>query len=387
MKFSSSAGLDRIRQTSKRPVGAVPSGDAVDLSMGEPDFAAPKAVVEAMCSAVKEGYSHYGDLSGDPELRGEIARQATLRSSREVEPAQVSIGHGATGVLASLVLALVGPGDRVVIPEPTYSLYSDLVEMVGGQVVWTPLRSDLQLDVPAVLSAARGAKLLILCNPGNPTGAVFPEEDLRAIGNGLQGSETVVVSDEAYSAFIYGADFTSAVSIPELSERVVVVDTLSKTFALTGYRLGWSIAPPEIAAAISQMGRTIASAPNAAVQRAAIAALRQGRDLYSNMQPEYSRRREFVITRLAEIQGVTFEAPQGAFYAFFKHGVSATSDEVRLHLANSGVLLRSGSEYGATGEGYLRMSFAASLDEIAKGIDRIAVGLDQMRSDSSTYSN
>ncbi|MCU4299126.1 pyridoxal phosphate-dependent aminotransferase [Brevibacterium permense] len=386
VNFSCSTGLDRVRRTSKRPAGTVPSGDAVDLSMGEPDFSAPVAVVDAMRSAVQDGYSHYGDLNGDPELRKEIARQSTLRSNQKVVPAQVSIGHGATGVLASLVLALVSPGDRVVIPEPTYSLYSDLVEMVGGQVIWVPLQSDLQLDVPAILSAARGAKLLILCNPGNPTGAVFPQEDLRAIGKGLQGSETVVVSDEAYSAFTYGADLTSAISVPELTERVVVVDTLSKSFALTGFRLGWSIAPPAIAAAISQVSRMIAGAPNAAVQRAAIVALRQGHSLYSNMQDEYSRRREFVVTHLSKVQGVSFEAPQGAFYAFFKHGVGATSDEVRLHLANAGVLLRSGSEYGASGEGYLRMSFAASLGEIAKGIDRIALGLGQMGVDDRPHS-
>src|SRR5699024_4248077 len=162
------------------------------------------------------------------------------------------------------------------------------------------------------------AKLLILCNPGNPTGAVFPEHDLRAIGEGLRGTETVVVSDEAYSAFTYGVDFVSASCIPELAERVVVVNTLSKTFALTGFRRGWAIAPPAIAAAISQVSRTIAGAPNAAVQRAAIAALREGSALYSSMQVEYSRRREFVVTRMSEVPGVAFEAPQGAFYAFFK---------------------------------------------------------------------
>lgn len=379
MTIGISPGLARIRRTSKRPSGAKPSGEVIDLSMGEPDFPAPEAVVEAMCSALKEGYSHYGDLNGDPELREAIARDAAGVWGSAVHPSQVSIGHGATGVLASLIAAFLGHGDKVVIPEPTYSLYSDLVELVGGKVVWVPLRADLQLDVGATLSAAEDAKLLILCNPGNPTGAVFARQDLEAIGKELRGSSTLVVSDEAYSAFVYGPEFVSAASISSLRERLIVVNTLSKTFALTGFRLGWSVAPPEIAAAISQIGRATIGAPNAAVQRAAIVALEAGVTLYSGMQAEYSRRRQVVVDGLEAIPGATFEAPQGAFYGFFRHGLALSSDEVRAELAEAGVLLRSGSEYGPSGEGYLRMSFAASVSEIEAGIERIARRIGELK--------
>lgn len=378
MIFKCSPGLERVRRTSKRPVGAAPVEGTIDLSMGEPDFAAPREVVDSMCAALIEGYSHYGDLSGDPELRQVIAESVSEGRSRAVDSSQVSIGHGATGVLAALIMGMVGPGDRVVIPEPTYSLYSDLVEMVGGEVVWVPLLDDLQLDVAATVSAARDAKLLILCNPGNPTGVVFPKQDLIAIGKGLDATDVVVVSDEAYSAFTYGVEFISALDVRELEERVVVVNTLSKTFALTGFRLGWSIASPAVAAGITQVGRTIAGAPNAAVQRAAITALERGPDLYSEMQVEYARRRHFIVERLSGVPGVTFEPPLGAFYAFFKHGLNMPSDEVRAGLASAGVLLRSGTEYGQSGEGYLRMSFAASLEDIAVGVDRIARGLDEL---------
>lgn len=374
-----SPAITRIRQTSTRPAGVAPPEGTIDLSMGEPDFEAPPTVVEALHQALLDGHTHYGDLSGDPELRTLLAAQATRTRGAAVEPTQVSIGHGATGILAALMVALVGPGDTVVLPEPTYSLYGDLVEMVGGRTEWVPLRNDLQLDVEATVQSARGAKLLILCNPGNPTGAVFPRSDLAAVGAGLAGTDTVVVSDEAYSAFTYGREFASALEVPELRDRVVVVNTLSKTFALTGFRLGWSIAPEHIAQAISQIGRTIAGAPNAAVQKAAIAALQAGDELFAGMKRVYAERCDLVVDRLGVVPGVTFEAPEGAFYAFFTHGVDMPSSEVRAALAESGVLLRAGSEYGPSGEGFLRMSFAASAEDIVEGIERVRHGLVGLR--------
>jgi aspartate aminotransferase len=385
-----SPALERIRLTSKRPTGVEPPPGTINLSMGEPDFAAPAPVVDALHQALLDGHTHYGDLNGDPELRGLIAAQATqvreaaeasagFASTSPVTVAQVSIGHGATGVLAAAIVALVGPGDRVVLPEPTYSLYSDLVEMVGGEVVWVPLDEDMQLDVAATLDAARGARMLILCNPGNPTGAVFPASALAALGEGLAGTGTLVVSDEAYGAFTYGTAFTSALAVPQLTERLILVDTLSKTYALTGFRLGWSIAPESVAQAISHVGRTIAGAPNAAVQRAGIAALTGGAALYGEVQRVYAERREVVVQELGAVPGVSFAPPEGAFYAFFRHGLEMSSADARTALAERGVLLRAGSEYGPSGEGYLRMSFAASEDDIRTGIRRIAQGLAELR--------
>ena len=385
-----SPALQRIRQTSSRPAGVQPPPGTINLSMGEPDFAAPAPVVDALHRALLDGHTHYGDLGGDPQLRALVAEQATavrnaaeasagLPASVPVMAGQVSIGHGATGVLAAAILSLVGPGDRVVLPEPTYSLYSDLVEMVGGEVVWVPLDADLHVDVEATLAACADARMLILCNPGNPTGAVFPAAALAALGEGLAGTDTVVVSDEAYGAFTYGSAFTSALAVPQLTERLIQVDTLSKTYALTGFRLGWSVAPEPIAQAISQVGRTIAGAPNAAVQKAAIAALSAGESLYADMQQVYAARRETVVEELGAIPGVEFAAPEGAFYAFFRHGVDLPSADVRTALADRGVLLRAGSEYGPSGEGYLRMSFAASEEDIREGIRRIGQGLAELR--------
>ena len=390
MDLAISPALQRIRETSSRPAGTRPLPDAVDLSMGEPDFDAPRQVVDALYQALLEGHTHYGNLNGDPELRTLLAQQASdvrknsgvfdcLSNRGEVAPDQISIGHGATGILAAVIVSLIGPGDRVVLPEPTYSLYSDLVEMVGGEVVWVPLDENQHVELERTLAAARTSKMLILCNPGNPTGAVVSAETLAALGTGLAGSDTIVVSDEAYRAFTYGQGFTSALAVPELAERLIQVDTLSKTYALTGFRLGWSVAPEPIARAISQVGRTIAGAPNAAVQKAAISALSSGDELYAPMLEEYAARRDIVVKELSAVPGVEFSDPEGAFYAFFRHGLPMPSAEVRAALAEKGVLLRSGSEYGPSGEGYLRMSFAASEENIKEGIRRIKVGLDELR--------
>lgn len=385
-----SPALQRIRETSLRPAGTRPLPGAVDLSMGEPDFDAPRPVIEALYQALLDGHTHYGNLNGDPELRSLIAQQATYARQQTniavdshertaVTPDQISIGHGATGILAAIILALIGKGDRVALPEPTYSLYSDLVEMVGGKVVWVPLDHNQHVVLESTLAAARTAKMLILCNPGNPTGAVVPKETLEALGKGLADTDTIIVSDEAYRAFTYGTSFTSALEIPELAERLIQVDTLSKTYALTGFRLGWSVAPEPIAKAISQVGRTIAGAPNAAVQKAAISALRSGKELYAPMLREYVSRRNVVVKELSEVPGVEFSDPEGAFYVFFRHGLSIPSAEVCAALANKGVLLRAGSEYGPSGEGYLRMSFAASVSQIQEGIHRINQGLTELR--------
>lgn len=390
MDLAISPALQRIRETSSRPAGAKPLPEAVDLSMGEPDFDAPRQVVEALYQALLEGHTHYGNLNGDPELRALLAQQASdvrkkagvfdgLSNWGEVVPDQISIGHGATGILAAIIVSLIGPGDRVVLPEPTYSLYSDLVEMVGGEVFWVPLDENQHVEVDNTLAAARTSKMLILCNPGNPTGAVVSAETLAMLGEGLAGTDTIVVSDEAYRAFTYGQGFTSALAVPELAERLIQVDTLSKTYALTGFRLGWSVAPQPIAQAISQVGRTIAGAPNAAVQKAAISALSSGDELYAPMLEEYAARRDLVVKELGAVPGVEFSDPEGAFYAFFRHGLPMPSAEVRAALAGKGVLLRSGSEYGPSGEGYLRMSFAASEEQIREGIRRIKVGFDELR--------
>lgn len=365
-----SAAVERIVQTSRRPKGGAPRDGSVALSMGEPNFDTPPVVVEAMHQALLDGVTHYGDLNGDVELRQALAAIHCAETS-PANGRNISVTHGASAALAAVLTAVVDPGSRVVIPEPSYSLYQDLLQMIGAQPVFVPLTKDNQLDVPAVAAAAVDAAAVILCNPGNPTGAVLSAESLHLLGRELAGSGAVVISDEAYSGIVYNDSFVSARDVKSLSGRVVVINTFSKTYAMTGWRLGYTVTSEELAARISLVHRTLNGAVNSAVQRAGLVALRQAGSDVEHMLNAYRIRRERVIELAAEIPEVTMSDPEGAFYAFIRYDIDKPAQTVTEELAEKGVLVRAGSEYGPSGEGAIRISFAASLRDIEEGFRRI----------------
>ncbi|GAB3263687.1 aminotransferase class I/II-fold pyridoxal phosphate-dependent enzyme [Arthrobacter pigmenti] len=338
--------------------------------MGEPDFDTPSVIVEALHEAVLDGATHYGDLNGDAELRQELA----TTNSTPVAPTvaeNISITHGASAALAAVILAVADPGDRVVIPEPSYSLYQDLLQMIGAEPIFVPLTQDNQLDVSAIANAARDAVAIILCNPGNPTGAVLSAESLGHLGEELEGMQSTVISDEAYSGITYGDGFVSARDVGSLKGRTVVVQTFSKTYAMTGWRLGYTVASAPLASRISLIHRTLNGAVNSAVQRAGLTALRQADADVKRMLASYGERRDRVVELVDNIPGVTMTNPEGAFYAFIRYALDKPSQVVVAELAEAGVIVRAGDEYGPSGEGAFRVSFAASLSDIEEGFTRI----------------
>ena len=224
------------------------------------------------------------------------------------------------------------------------------------------------------MEEAYDAALVIICNPGNPTGRVMGRDDLTRLGAQLP-PQTLVMVDEAYSGFVYGNEFTSAITIASLRDRLIIVDTFSKTYAMTGFRLGYSIAPSGIAEDISLAHRTINGAVNASVQRAGIAVLKGADDDVRRMRDEYEDRRAYVVQRLQSIPGVTFNDPEGAFYVFLKYNKPLLSADVTNHLRNAGLLVRSGFEYGPSGEGHIRLSFASSMEDLKLGLDRLEAAL------------
>jgi aspartate aminotransferase len=360
-----------VRATSLRPAASISRTDVIALDRGEPDFPTPDVVIQAMIEALHEGYIHYGPISGDPELRALIASQASRVASDRIDPASVSISHGATAAVTASVLAVIDRGDRVVIPEPTYSLYFDAVRLAGGDVVHVANRPDHHLDLDTIVDRAAGAKLLVLCNPVNPTGAVLTAAELAELGRGLDES-TLVMVDETYADIVYiDEPFTSALAIPELRHRLVYVQTLSKTYAMTGWRIGYAIAPPGVAADVQLVHRTLNCAVNAAVQRAALAALTAGPRLAAPMLAEYRRRRDFVVDRIARMANADIVVPDGAFYVFVKYGADLPASEVTRRLLDGGVAVRAGSEFGPSGEGHIRLSFATELPALAEGLDRL----------------
>lgn len=381
------AALDRIRKASQRPAGLIAPPGAVSLAVGDPDFTTPEVIVEAAVDALKRGYTHYADWNGDPELRHRIASLENDRSGSDYRFGEAVVGHGANGVLMAAILAAVGPRDRVIIPEPTYSLYGDLVAMAGGTAEFVPLAEDLHLDLDRIARALPGARMLVLCNPGNPTGAVFSRVELEAVARLAVEHDVLVIVDEAYADLVYSGDaFPRAASIPSWRDLLITCQTLSKTYAMTGWRLGYALAPEWLADGMRQIHATSIGAVNTVVQRAALVALDAGPDLATPMMSEYKRRRALMLERISEIPGLTAHEPEGAFYIFAKYVDEIDSVSLSRRLLEGGVAVRPGREYGPSGERHVRLSFATDLESIAEGMSRIARVFDELRSEAPTAS-
>ncbi|HEV7185232.1 MAG TPA: pyridoxal phosphate-dependent aminotransferase [Leifsonia sp.] len=366
---------ERIRLASRRPktLGAAVPG-AVSLAMGEPDGDTPAEVVDAAIRALQAGRTRYSQITGSPDLRRELAAHLSAATGRALEAENIVVTHGGSGGLAAAVLALIGPGDRVLIPEPTYSLYADQVAMVGARAEWIANRPDGSLDLERLATAAPGARMIILCNPVNPTGAVFGGEQLAGLADILRTNpDLFLLSDEAYSDIVFdGLTFQSAITVEESMDRVILAGTFSKSYAMTGWRLGFVAAAPEIAASINLVHRTINGAMNTFIQDAALAALRiPDRDLRERTRG-YERRRDLVLRHLEGLDRVTLVRPEGAFYAFPRIESTLSSDELVGRFADGGVLVRAGSEFGPSGEGHVRLSFATDDASLEEGLRRFA---------------
>ncbi|GIJ72789.1 aminotransferase [Virgisporangium ochraceum] len=364
--------MEELRRCSRRPaLGPAPPG-AVSLAMGEPDFPTPSPVIEAAAAALRRGDTHYADQKGLPELRAALASRLPAHPGRTWTAEDVVVTHGATAALASAVLAMIGPGDRVVIPEPAYSLYADLVALAGGTVDFVPLAPDLHWDLDALAAALPGAAMMMFSNPSNPTGIVHREEELKALGKLLDRSDTLVVSDEAYHRLVYpGHVFTSALEVESLRDRTVYVQTFSKTYAMTGWRVGYLTGPRAVVDAVAHAHRTYNGSLNTAVQHAALAALDLPDRVVDAMVDRYRQRREFVFTHVSGIPGLHLVPPEGAFYGFLRYDADLPSEAVVRELAEREVMVRSGAEYGPSGEGHIRISFAASEEDLRTGLARL----------------
>ncbi|MFJ6571923.1 pyridoxal phosphate-dependent aminotransferase [Streptomyces sp. NPDC091292] len=370
----------KLRRLSRRPALAPAPPGTVSLAMGEPDFPTPPTVIRAAVDALREGRTHYADQKGLPELRTALAAGLPDRPGRTWSADDVLVTHGATAGLAAIVFAMVGTGDRVVIPGPAYSLYADLVTLAGGTVDFVPLAPDLHWDLDALAEALPGATMMIFSNPSNPTGIVHRRSELEALGKLLDGSDALVVSDEAYHRLVHpGNELTSALEVESLRDRTVYVQTFSKTYAMTGWRVGYLAGPRAAVDAAAHIHRTCNGSLNTAVQYAALAALDLPDSAVEAMAEKYRQRREMVIALLSDVPGLHLTAPEGAFYAFLRYDIGLPSETVAGELADRGVIVRAGAEYGPSGEGHLRISFAASEDALRLGLARLVRYFDEAR--------
>ena len=360
--------------------------DVIGFGAGEPDFATPPHIVEAAKLACGDPAMHrYTPGAGLPELRAAIAAKTARDSGLEIDAADVVVTNGGTHSLYNVFQALIDPGDEVLVPAPYWVTYPEQVKLAGGTVVPLPTSAaDGYRVTPEQLEAARTprTKAMVFVSPSNPTGTVYTPAEVRAIGRWAVDAGIWVITDEIYEHLVYdGAQFASMpVEVPELRSRCVVVNGVAKTYAMTGWRVGWSIAPRELPAAISRLQRPLTSHGSNVAQRAALAAVTGPLDDVAHMRATYDRRRRRVHELLATIDGVHTPMPGGAFYVFPDvrerleqpvggQRVSSSVELCALLLDEAKVALVPGEGFGAPG--HVRLSYALSDDELEEGLVRI----------------
>jgi aspartate aminotransferase len=369
--FTPSLAAKRIQENSQRPTNR-PGAGVISLALGEPDFATPAPITEAAVAALREGYTHYIDFSGDPELREALAQRVSRIAGDRYAADQIFVTHGGTSGISSAIMAVANPGDRIVVPDPSYSLYADAAYLAGAVPVFVPTAPDYHLDLEQLEKALRGARMLVVCNPCNPTGAVYRREELSRLAELAERNDVIVLTDEAYCEIVYdGREFVSMLELGTLRSRLLYCQTFSKTFAMTGWRSGYLAGPREIIKAVGFVHRTFNGAPNAVVQRAALAATRLGPSLAEPMCREYAKRRALMVEHAEGIEGLHVRAPEGTFYLFARYDLDIPSRRLAAHLLEGGVAVRAGSEYGPSGEHHLRFSFATSPENIVAGLARL----------------
>lgn len=358
--------------------------ECISLGVGEPDFKTPWAVREAGIESLELGHTRYTSNAGLKELRIEISRYLERRFGLQYDPmSQVLITVGGSEAIDMCIRTLVQPGDEVIIPEPCFVCYEPITTLSGGVPVPVPCRAEdafrLRADALAAAITPR-TKLLIMPFPNNPTGAVMEKEDLEAIAQVLRGTNIMVLSDEIYAELTYGLQpHVSIASLPGMAERTVVVNGFSKTYAMTGWRLGYACGPAPILQVMTKIHQSaIMSAPTTS-QYAAITALRDCDLEIDRMRDEYNMRRRLVVRSFNEMGLHCFE-PRGAFYAFpCIQSTGMTSEEfcTRL-LEKKHVAIIPGGAFGASGEGYARVSYAYSVEHLTEALKRIREFLQQL---------
>jgi aspartate aminotransferase len=356
-----------------------------DFSLGEPDFPTPEHICAAAVKAMKDGHTHYTPAAGIPELRKCIARWYEKTYGIRYTADQVVVSNGAKHSIHNALCATVGPGDEVIIPTPYWVSYSDMVEMTGARFVLVPttIASGFKMT-PAQLRAAvtPRSRLLMLNSPCNPTGTVYTRQELEALADVVLQTKLAVLSDEIYEKLMFGdARPTCFATLrPELAERTITISGASKSYAMTGWRMGWTLGPLHVIKAMGNVQSQQTGNPCSISQYAALAALEGEQDCVERMRREFEARRDLVISRLTGMRGIKCRKPEGAFYAFFDMSAhfgrtlggrkvtdSASFCSAALETAHVNVV--AGSAFGA--EGYARLSFATSREQLQAGLDRL----------------
>lgn len=350
----------------------------IHLEIGEPDFDTPDNIKQAAKKALDDGYTHYGPSAGQMELRQAIANHQSSRQGYDVSPENVIVTPGGKPIMFYTVMALINPGDEVIYPNPGFPIYESMINYVGG--VAKPMRlteeTNFNVDIKELESLISDRTRLIIVNsPNNPCGSVIPDDDLKRISNVADAHDIVVLSDEIYKDMYYdNIEHCSITKFGQTKTRTVILDGFSKSYAMTGWRLGYGVFPDFMINDVSKLVTNSVSCTSVFTQIAGIEALEGSQDFVSNMMKEFTKRREIIVDGLNSLKGIKCSIPKGAFYVFpnIKNTGMTSKQFADKALYDGGVALLPGTSFGGFGEGFIRISFANSIENIQEGIKRIS---------------
>jgi aspartate/methionine/tyrosine aminotransferase len=350
--------------------------EIVHLEIGEPDFDTPENIISAATDALHKGFTHYGPSAGLPQLREIIAQYVSETRRVNVSPDEVVVVPGGKPIIFFSILALAEDGDEIIYPNPGFPIYESMINYVGAKAVPIRLREemDFRLDVDELAGLINDrTKLLILNSPQNPTGGVLEKKDIEAIAQAIGDRNVMVLTDEIYSRLIFEGEHHSIMSIDGMKERCILLDGFSKTYAMTGWRMGYGVMRVDLAEHVARLMTNSSSCTASFTQVAGVEALRGPQESVEKMCAEFKKRRDVMVAGLNKIKGFSCRRPHGAFYVF--PNITATgwpSKKVAdALLEEAGVAALSGTAFGNFGEGYLRFSVANSIENIEKALDRV----------------
>ncbi len=348
----------------------------IHLEIGEPDFPTAPHIIEAAAQAMRDGHTHYGPSAGLPVLREAIAEDAGSRRGISIDPAEVVVTPGGKPIMFYSILALVDEGDEVLYPNPGFPIYESMINFVGGRGVpySLPEEREFEVDVDEILSKlSEKTKLVIINSPQNPTGGVMGRAAIEKLARALAGHSAMVLADEIYSRLIFEGEHVSITQFPGMKEKTILLDGFSKTYAMTGWRLGYGIMRTDLAQHIARMMTNSNSCTASFTQLAGVAALTGDQKCADDIREEFRRRRTVMVEGLNKIPGFHCRMPHGAFYVFPNiTGTGMRSKPLADALLNeAGVAALSGTAFGNWGEGYLRFSYANSVENIQKALENV----------------
>lgn len=353
---------------------------AIRLDRGEPDFPTPPHIQEAAVRAMRDNFTHYVDPYGDKELRQAICLSLKRDYGVERNPENVLITVGGIEAINVICATYLNPGDEALVFDPGYSAYGDSIALFGGKPVFVPLSDRFHLDLKAIEDRISGeTKMIFLVSPSNPTAAVLGKEEIRGLAQIALEHDLLLIIDEIYHRLVYGGvEHFSICQVDGVRDRAILLNSFSKTYAMTGWRVGYLVADEKVIKALVDFHRALVICVNAPAQKACVAALTGPQDCVEAMRAEYERRRNIVEKTLHGIERVSTPPCEGAFYFFPRFEHQVTSREMASYLADKGIFVRSGTEFGENGQHHIRISFATSMEKLEEGMERLKRALNEL---------